>query len=81
MLDVSSDIVQLVDGGVLPKGVPAGYHSPKQIVQFLNDLAKNNSDIAQVIDLTKQYGTGPTVDGNSVLAIKIAANVSQVQDK
>ena len=66
---------------VIPNDVPTGYHKPAQITQILQDLATKNADIAQVVDLTKQYKTGPTVDGNSVIGIKIATNVTQNLDK
>jgi hypothetical protein len=65
----------------VPRNVPTGYHTPAQINQFLNDLATKNPDLAQVVDLTKLYKTGPTIDGNSVIGIKIATNVTTIQDK
>ncbi|KAL0485436.1 carboxypeptidase [Acrasis kona] len=82
---VNNDLYTLFTNITMPnylaKSVPEGYRDFAKITAILKNLGDRYPDLVNIIDLNKQYGTGLTVDGNSIYAIKISTNVKQNLDK
>ncbi len=60
---------------------PPGYPDLNAIINEMNSVESNYSNIAKVVDLTSTYNTTPTYEGRHLYAIKISDNVSIDEDE
>lgn len=60
---------------------PPGYPDLNAIINEMNSVESNYSDIAKVVDITSTYNTPPTYEGRHLFAIKISDNVSIEEDE
>ena len=49
-----------------------GYHDPSQLKESFLEIEINYPSIAKLIDLTSLFSLPPTVDGNSILSLKLS---------
>lgn len=63
------------------RGVPPGYHDYDAVKARLFQVEDQFPQIARVVDVSAEYGTGPTYEGRHLYAIKISDNVDQDEDE